>query len=168
MSEGDTGSIRTAADTPGGLWTAPRLTRLALNAALLASTLTVAAGVSIGCGGSGDSGDSGTCVESETPRSLLESCRADCEASRQVCGDGVFMEDYDSVSDCTNECVSIANSYAADVTNSASCVDAQARFIDCCSCSDQCGGIPDNCDPEFDGAAAACGGSFGGCPSIFF
>jgi hypothetical protein len=98
----------------------------------------------------------------------VKACDDDCQAAQQVCGDEVFFADYDSVAACTDDCVEIVDDYASDVDNFAGCVDAQVRYIECCTHRRQCGVIPDGCDREFSGAVNACGGSFGGCPLIFF
>jgi probable HAF family extracellular repeat protein len=112
-----------------------------------------------------------TATPSPTPSlsltSAIAACDNDCQAARQVCGDERFFRKYDSVSSCTNECVDLIEGFASDVGNSSACVDAQVQFIQCCTVRGQCGGIP-GCDSEFVSATNACGGSFGGCPLIFF
>lgn len=95
-------------------------------------------------------------------------CDDDCRAARQVCGDGLFFDDFETVEQCTDECVEIVEGYASDVANFDGCVEAQVQFIDCCTRRRQCGVIPDGCGSEFGEAVDACGGAFGGCPLIFF
>jgi hypothetical protein len=85
-----------------------------------------------------------------------------------VCGEALFFETYETVADCTSECVAIVDDFASDAEDAAQCVDAQVRYIDCCTSRRQCGDIPDGCSTQFLDASAACGGVFGGCPLIFF
>ena len=120
-----------------------------------------------GCKTGGTGGGSNNCPTEVPLPTLNESCRDNCNASLQACGDTEFFASYASVLECTNECVGLAEDFASDVENFEGCIEAQVAFIECCTCENQCGGIPD-CDPQFDDAAGACGGLFGGCPSIFF
>jgi hypothetical protein len=85
-----------------------------------------------------------------------------------VCGEDTFFEEYGSVGECTDECVSIVEDYAVEAVDFDLCVDTQVSFIECCTRVRQCGEIPDGCDSEFEDAVFGCGDSFGGCPLIFF
>ncbi len=103
-----------------------------------------------------------------TAAGAVEACDDDCRAALQICGEETFGESYESVAECAEDCVAIVEDFANDATNFDDCVDAQARFIECCTDARQCGDIPEGCGSEFQTAADACGGQFGGCPLIFF
>jgi len=105
-----------------------------------------------------------------TPPSLgpaaSKACSDDCQAAQRKCGAERFSEEYPSVDQCILECVSELEDFARDAPDFTRCEDAQVRYIQCCTAKARCGGIPNGCD--FVGTANACGGSFGGCPLIFF
>ena len=61
------------------------------------------------------------------------------------------------------ECLGVISDFPSDP----GCVNAQVRFIECCTDQNQCPHT-DDCRSEFDDAVGACGGTFGGCPLIFF
>jgi hypothetical protein len=102
------------------------------------------------------------------PATAVEACDDDCRAASQVCDADVFFDEYASVEECTDDCVDIVVDFADDGNDFEGCVAAQVRFIECCTEARQCGDIPEGCGSEFDSAVTACGGSFGGCPLIFF
>ena len=104
----------------------------------------------------------GECDETTPPPgNAFGACEDNCQAAEQICD--AFFDDYDSVADCTEECLDVI----ADFPSDAGCVNAQVQFIECCTNQNQCPHT-DGCRAEFDGAVDACGGAFGGCPLIFF
>lgn len=113
--------------------------------------------------------DRGTPAPTPTPApDTVRACDDDCRTSLRLCGDQVFHDDFASIQECTDDCVETVDEFAADAPNAAGCVDAQVRFIDCCTAKGSCGQIPERCDSEFNNAASACSGEFGGCPLLFF
>jgi hypothetical protein len=126
-------------------------------------------------------GDALRCLRSVVGQSLVlncpcerdtsaaeQACEEDCQHSLQVCGDELFFETHSSVGDCAEFCVDELLHHIEDAIDPDACYDAQVEYVDCCTSTNQCGVIPQPCDPEFVDAVEACDGSFSGCPLIFF